>query len=142
MHLTGRGRNLRTGDRGMIGDDVGQNGNGLILHADLVPEKTPGGLGESSVWTSGTRDVRLAERAVRESWTVSDDARGAMMRRLESVVSNPESKPRAFYAAVKALAALSRINLAAVDVAIRALQFEDLADRVAALEERAKRTGM
>jgi hypothetical protein len=46
------------------------------------------------------------------------------------------------HAAVKALAALSRINLAAVDVAIRALQFEDLADCVAALEERAKRNDM
>ena len=99
----------------------GDNGNGLQVFHDMVPEKTPGGLGDSSVWTSGTRDVRLVERAVRESWTVSDGARRAMMRRLESVVSDPESKPRAFYAAVKALAALSRINLAAVDVAIRAL---------------------
>jgi hypothetical protein len=55
------------------------------------------------------------------------------------MVSDPESKPRAFFAAVKALAAPSRINLAAVNVAIRALQFKDLADRVAALEQRAKR---
>ena len=126
----------------MIANNIGQNGNGLMLHADDLPEKTTGGLGDASVWTSGTRDVRLAERAVRESWTVSDDARIAMMRRLESVVSNPESKPRAFFAAAKALAALSRINLAAVDLAIRALQFEELADRVAALEERAKRNDM
>jgi hypothetical protein len=65
-----------------------------------------------------------------------------MMRRLERIISDPESKPRAFFAAVKALAALSRINLAAVDVAIRAYQFEDLADRVAALEQRAKREEM
>jgi hypothetical protein len=126
----------------MSGDNSNGNGNGLQVVNDIILEKRSGGLGERSVWTSGTRDVRLAERAVRESRTVSDGARSAMMRRLESVVSDPESKPRAFYAAVKALAALSRINLAAVDVAIRALQFEDLADRVAALEERAKRNDM
>jgi hypothetical protein len=65
-----------------------------------------------------------------------------MIRRSERVVSNPKSKPRAFRAAVKALTALSRLNLAAVEVAIRASQFEDMADRVAALEERVKRNGM
>jgi hypothetical protein len=64
------------------------------------------------------------------------------MRRLERIVSDPESKPRAFFAAVKANAALARLNLAAVDVAIRARQFEDMAERVAALEQRAKRDDM
>ncbi len=112
--------------------------NGNVVLA--VPEKNAGGLGDRSVWSAGTRDVRLAERAVRECWLLRDDARAAMMARLEAVVLDPGSKPRAFYAAVKALAGLSRINLAAVDVAIRALQFEDLADRVAELEKRAARS--
>jgi hypothetical protein len=65
-----------------------------------------------------------------------------MIERLERIISDPDSKPRAFFAAVKALTALSRINLAAVDVAIRAHQHEDLAERVAALEQRASEARM
>jgi hypothetical protein len=51
-------------------------------------------------------------------------------------VADPATKPRAFYAAVKALMGMSRINLAAVDAAIRARQSEELADQVAELERR------
>ena len=118
----------------MIGNTGTRTGTGIMPHPDLFREETSGGLGDPCVWTTGTRDVRLAERAVRESWTLSDDARRAMMLRLETIVSDPETKPRAFLAAVKAIAGLSRINLAAVNVAIRALQFQDLTERVAALD--------
>jgi len=107
---------------------IGENGNGL-----LVPGKNPGGLGERSLWSVGTRDIRLVERALRESWTISDSARTAMIGRLELAVSDPKTRPRAFFSAVKALLAISRINLAAVDVASRAQAAEDLAERVAKL---------
>jgi len=70
---------------------------------------------------------------------MSDAARAAMMARLEAVVLDPGSKPRAFFSAVKAIAGLQRITLAAVDCAIRAHQFEDLAERVAELEKRQAR---
>jgi len=114
----------------------GENGNGNGLQ---VPEIIPGGLGERCLWTAGARDVRLAERATRECWVMSDAARAAMMARLEAVVLDPGSKPRAFFSAVKAIAGLQRITLAAVDCAIRAHQFEDLAERVAELEKRQAR---
>jgi hypothetical protein len=59
-----------------------------------------------------------------------------MIHRLEDVVADPASRPRAFFTAVKAITALSRLNLAAVDVAIRAKQADELADRVDELERR------
>ena len=90
----------RSGARGSRKGCRMSSDNGNVVLA--VPEKNAGGLGDRSVWSAGTRDVRLAERAVRECWLLRDDARAAMMARLEAVVLDPGSKPRAFYAAVKA----------------------------------------
>src|SRR5262249_19148912 len=89
------------------------------------------GLPSAEPWT--TRDVRLPERALRESWDLSLDATAAMIKRLEAIVSDPASKPRAFERASKALMALSRINLTVVDTAIRARHADRIADQVKAL---------
>jgi hypothetical protein len=62
-----------------------------------------------------------------------------MLARLAEIVQNPTTPPRPFHAAVKAIGMLSRINLSAVDVAIRAHQHEELTVR---LDELEKRVGM
>ena len=60
----------------------------------------------------------------------------SMVARLETLISDPTTKTRAFLAVAKTLTALSRINLSAVDVAIRVEVHEDLGKRVAELEAR------
>ncbi len=59
-----------------------------------------------------------------------------MVARLETLISDPTTKTRAFLAVAKTLTALSRINLSAMDVAIRAEVHEDLGKRIAELEAR------
>ena len=99
-----------------------------------------GGSGGESA-TSTTRDVRLLERAIRESWNLPESTRQAMVARLGTLMSDPTTKTRAFLAAAKTMTALSRINLSVVDVAIRAEVHEDLGERVANLEARMADTG-
>ncbi len=94
-----------------------------------------GGSGGENVQTT-TRDVRLTERAIRESWDLPEGTRQAMLARLGTLISDPTTKTRAFLAAAKTLIAVSRVNLSAVDVAIRAEVHEDLGERVAELEAR------
>jgi len=99
-----------------------------------------GGSGGENVQTT-TRDVRLLDRAIRESWDLPEATRQAMVARLGTLISDPTTKTRAFLAAAKTLTALSRINLSVVDVAIRAEVHEDLGKRVANLEARMSDTG-
>jgi hypothetical protein len=81
-----------------------------------------------------TRDVRLLAMALREHWPMAAEPRAAAIRRLEDVVSNPDTKPRAFRAAVQSLASLSRLNLCLVETAIRAREHEELERRLTELE--------
>jgi hypothetical protein len=99
-------------------------------------EKASGGLGGS--FTRGTRDVRLVALALQERWPIDPAARQAMVRRLEDVVADPVTRPRAFLAAVKAIMGLSRINLAAITSAIQAKEHEEVLDRLDELEKRAE----
>ncbi len=94
-----------------------------------------GGMGGSSD-RMATRDVRLAVRALGEHWEIPPEARRAMLDRLAGVVADPEARPRAFIAAARLLAGLSRANLTAVDTTIRAEAHEDLCGRLEALEAR------
>jgi hypothetical protein len=94
------------------------------------------GMGFPFTATSGTRDVRLLAMALREQWPMSPEKRAVAVKRLEEVISNPASKPRSFYIALKALTSLSRINLQCVDTAIRAQAAEDFDERIKAIEER------
>jgi len=98
------------------------------------------GLGSPSAPT-GTRDVRLLALALEERWPMSAEAKAAAVRRLEAVVSDPDAKPRAFDRAIKALASLSRVNLASVDTAIRARASEELVQRLEELEARLAQRG-
>jgi hypothetical protein len=82
-----------------------------------------------------TRDPRLLSRALAESWDIPEDIHKGIVDRLGAVVLDPDSKLRAVLAASKTLAGLSRINLAGVDVAIRAELHERLAERIEALEQ-------
>jgi hypothetical protein len=94
-----------------------------------------GGSGGAPI-ESTTRDVRLLARAVGEHWDIPEDVRRGIVERLGAVVTDPQAKLRAVLAASKTLAGLSRLNLAGVDVAIRARTHEELDVRVAELELR------
>jgi hypothetical protein len=94
--------------------------------------------GSGSDCAPNTRDVRLTALAIREQWPLDPDAKAAAVLRLEEWVRSPNTKPRAFYAAVKALMGLSRVNLTAVATALNARAQEELAERMAAIEERLK----
>jgi hypothetical protein len=81
-------------------------------------------------------DLKLVDMAIRERWPMSPDARARALERLEHAVSSPETRPRAFHAAVKALASLSRLNLSVVETALRARHAEELQERVTSLESK------
>ena len=57
-----------------------------------------GGSGGESASTT-TRDVRLLERTVCESWDLAEDMRQAAVGRLGTLISDPTTKTRAFVAA-------------------------------------------
>lgn len=98
-------------------------------------ETRVGGLGAEYAPT-GLNDVRLQALALSERWPMSEASKTAVLRRLNAVVQNPETKLRALLAASKVLASLSRLNLSAVDTALRAKTVEELEDRLKALEQR------
>ena len=57
-----------------------------------------------------------------------------MVGRLERIVQNPDTGPRAFQAATKAILQISRINLTAVGTAIDAHEHDELVERVDQIE--------
>ena len=83
----------------------------------------------------------MLSQALAESWDIPSDTRQAIVERLGMVVADPEAKLRAFLAASKTLAGLSRFNLTVVDVAIRAEVHQDLGERVVELERRTAERG-
>jgi hypothetical protein len=99
------------------------------------------GSGSTSAPATNTRDVRLLALALEERWPMSPEAREAAVARLEAVVLDRSSKGRAFDRALRALTSLGRLNLAAVDVAMKARAQEELEERVAAVEEHIKQQG-
>jgi len=87
----------------------------------IAEMETEGGSGGGSSQPQPTSwDVRLLERAIRESWDLPEDTRQAMVARLGTLISDPATKTRAFLAAAKTLTAPSRINLSVVDASMRA----------------------
>ncbi len=101
-------------------------------------QKTERGSGLPNVMKPTTRDVRLLAQALEERWPMDADTRAAAIRRLEAVVTNPDTRPRAFHVALRALAGLSRINLEVVKTVIQAEAHEDLAVRLTELERMVK----
>jgi hypothetical protein len=98
--------------------------------------ENPGGSGGAPA--TDMLDLKLMDMAIREYWPMTPEARANLVKRLEEVVSNPETRPRAFHAATKALMTLSRINLTVVETALRANNEEDFNRRLASLEEKVK----
>ena len=91
-----------------------------------------GGLGGAS--NPGIRDTRMAERALRERWPMSEAVRVAILKRLAGIV-DPESpegakaKRREVISAARALMAADKLNLERerLDLA-RELAAKDLPD--------------
>jgi hypothetical protein len=65
---------------------------------------------------------------------MSEAARKATIDRLEAVVLNPAAKIRSVLAISKAMGAFARINVAALDLALRCRQQEELAAEVEQLK--------
>jgi hypothetical protein len=111
-------------------DDVTPN-------ADAV--NPPGGSGADCAPAPTKDDCRLIEWACAERWPIPDAARSGMIEQLAAVVSEPDvikRKPRLFLACAKALTALSRLNLTAVDTALRAKAQTEQEERLKELESR------
>lgn len=104
---------------------------GAPLDDEENPER-----GSGSGCAPTTRDVRLTALALSERWPMSSEAKEAAVKRLETVVMDPEAKPRAFDRALKALTSLGRLNLAAIETTMHAKAQEELEERVAAIEVR------
>lgn len=96
----------------------------------------PGGQGERPISRS---DLKLVERALAESWPIPGHIRPVVVRRLLDIVEDPEANDRAVTSASKVLASMSKANLDAIGMAMRAEEFEELKLRLDALEERLKR---
>jgi hypothetical protein len=65
---------------------------------------------------------------------MSPEAKAAAVRRLEAVIMDPATKPRAFHVALRALATLSGLNLRVVETSIKAQHADELAGRIEELE--------
>jgi hypothetical protein len=76
----------------------------------------------------------LLSLALSERWPMNPEAKAVAIRRLEAVVMDPATKPRAFHVALRALATLSGLNLKVVETSIRAQHADELAGRIEELE--------
>lgn len=58
----------------------------------------------------GDEDVRLAERAIRGNWPMSDERRAKFMDILDDLASDPRTKPRQRITAIKAALMAETVN--------------------------------
>ena len=77
---------------------------------DGQPTAADGGLGGPPC---EIRDARLMERALRERWPISDEARANVVERLSEIVAKPGAKRRERIAAARALIAADALNVQA-----------------------------
>jgi hypothetical protein len=80
-------------------------------------------------------DAQLAERALREGWPVPADRKPELIAKLIEVALASDTAPRERVSAIKALLSASKVNLEALRVSMAAAEFEELAARLAALEQ-------
>jgi hypothetical protein len=78
-------------------------------------------------------DIRLAERALRETWPVPEKRRADLVDKLIDVALAETTPPRERVSAVKALLMAGRLNIEAIRTA-QAADYEDALDRLAALQ--------
>jgi hypothetical protein len=74
------------------------------------------------------------ERALRQSWPVTEAMKAKALKRALETLNDKESHPRSIAAATRAVISATQVNLAVVDTAIRAKQSEDFDERLKALE--------
>ena len=91
--------------------------------------------------SAGDREVtdkkegpRLMERAKRERWHIPGSSRGPMIDRLIRIIDDESSPNREVLAAVGALLAASKINLANISLMIKVHEYEELEQRMTELE--------
>ena len=97
----------------------------------------PGGSGgEPADRRRRIHDVRLFARALRETWPIPKDMRPVVIERLREVIEDTDSSPREVTAASTVILQASRINLDVVATAVKAREADDLADRMAVVEDR------
>jgi hypothetical protein len=102
-------------------------------------EKGPGGSG--GTLERGRANTKLLERALRAGWPVRPELRAKVLDRLEAVIDDPQASHRETTSASKALMDATRLELAAIETAIRAEQHEEIAERVREIEARLKEQG-
>jgi hypothetical protein len=85
---------------------------------------------------SGTtrRGPRLMERVLRERWAIPGSLRRPLVERLGEIVRDTEAPARDVLAAVSAILAASKINLANIAMTIKVQEVEELKQRIAELE--------
>jgi hypothetical protein len=103
-------------------------------------EKNSGGKGGSSAINLTT--LRFTTMALTERWPISREARDAAVKMLEDIMVDPASSKRAKRYVIKTFASLSRINLAAIDTALRAQAQEDIDVRLREIEARLPRNAI
>jgi hypothetical protein len=96
-------------------------------------EPPPGG-GSGAESAPGLKADRLAARALAENWPIPEADRVRIIARLVALATDPTAKPRVVMSASRALMNAGNLNLTAVGTAIRACEFEQLTERLAALE--------
>jgi hypothetical protein len=74
----------------------------------------------------GIRDVRLAERALRERWDVPEDIRTPLLRKLAVMALKEQESSRKVASIVRTLLAAGQVNLQSIGVSIAAEAHETL----------------
>lgn len=77
---------------------------------------------------------RLMKRAKRERWPIPTSSRGPMIDRLIRIIDDETSPNRDVLAAVGALLAASKINMANISLTIKVHEYEELEQRITELE--------
>jgi hypothetical protein len=80
------------------------------------------------------RGPRLMERVMHERWAIPRSMRRPLVERLGAIIRDTEAPARDVLAAVSAILAASKINLANIAMTIKVQEVEELKQRIAELE--------
>ena len=80
------------------------------------------------------RGPRLMERVMHERWAIPRSMRRPLVKRLGAIIRDTEAPARDVLAAVSAILAASKINLANIAMTIKVQEVEELKQRIAELE--------
>jgi hypothetical protein len=74
------------------------------------------------------------EGALRQSWPVTEAMKAKALKRALETLKDKEAHPRSIAAATRAVISATQVNLAVVEVALRAKVQEELTERIERLE--------